>query len=610
MTLRGTALGAALFLLCSGTLQPLLGETISSQDSQLFTGTNYSGLKPGTSRIQINSIQNPALRQAAESMKEGTYDVARRVRTYEAYEPVDDLRKRLKTNAYSQFENPTGIFFAKGDQAVLFVENAGGEDVRLKIRDFGPDKSGEKTYELKNGLNIIDVDNKGLGYISYYTPKFETAPKVRINIMSGEVNGIFDASVHNNEDWKKLLDSAACEVVDMVGRHVHLVYPVAQLKEGCPENGVEIMQLYDYIINQQHEVMGLVKYGKQPKNRMFGRVAWGAFMFADGMGAGYGEGVIKGISNPDQLKNGSWGVAHEFGHVNQVRPGMKWVSTTEVTNNIFSIWTQYHLNPSYINLEDEECLDEEGKRISGGRMVGYLNSALVNGEQWLCQKGQDKMKDYQNGGDHFTKLCPLWQLQLYFAVAKRGNPDFYPDIFEIVRNTNEEGMSNGRLQLNFMKNACDVTKQNLTVFFESIGMLKPIDKDMDDYSRGQLTITEKDCDELKAYAAQYPAPDSPVIYYISSKSVDAFRDKLPVKGEYGKGITDNGDQTLTIEGDLWENATVFETWQGDKLLKIALVGTGFKDSSATIVRYPEGATRVEAVAWDGTRTLVHGKRSS
>lgn len=31
--------------------------------------------------------------------------------------------------------------------------------------------------------------------------------------------------------------------------------------------------------------------------------------------------------------------------------------------------------------------------------------------------------------DHFVKLAPLWQLELYFKVAGKGNPDFYPDIF-------------------------------------------------------------------------------------------------------------------------------------------------------------------------------------
>ncbi|MDR2981691.1 MAG: M60 family metallopeptidase, partial [Puniceicoccales bacterium] len=354
--------------------------------------------------------------------------------------------------------------------------------------------------------------------------------------------------------------------------------------------------------------MGLVKYNRVPKNRMLGRVIWKGFMHADGMGAAFHFNTMKELADPDKLPKSSWGVAHEFGHVNQTRPGMKWVSTTEVTNNLFSIRTQYQLHPAYINLEDEMHNDGDGNRVRGGRFNAYLNYAIVHGEQWLCQRGPDKMKEYESGGDHFVKLCPLWQLQLYFMVAKEGNPDFLPDIFEIVRNTDEKGKSNGDLQLAFMRNVCDVTKQDMTDFFVKIGMLKPIDKDMDDYTRGQLTITQKDCDDLIAYAKKYRKPDSPVVYYISRRSVDAYKNKLPVSGSYGQGIEEKGS-TRIISHEVWKNVTVFEAYKGDKLERITLVGTNYpEDNSATLVQYPEGCTRIEAVAWDGTRTLVYGKR--
>jgi len=41
-----------------------------------------------------------------------------------------------------------------------------------------------------------------------------------------------------------------------------------------------------------------------------------------------------------------------------------------------------------------------------------------------------------------------------------------------------------------------------------------------------------------------------------------------------------------------------------------MVGSNAKDAakSTTQAYYPEGSTRIEAVAWDGTRILVYGKR--
>lgn len=84
--------------------------------------------------------------------------------------------------------------------------------------------------------------------------------------------------------------------------------------------------------------------------------------------------------------------------------------------------------------------------------------------------------------------------------------------------------------------------------------------------------------------------------------------QLPVEGTFGTGITDNGNDTFTISHNIWKNVTVFETYRGETLDRVAMVGTDSPDRSTTLVRYPAGSTRIEAVAWDGTRTLVYGSR--
>ena len=43
------------------------------------------------------------------------------------------------------------------------------------------------------------------------------------------------------------------------------------------------------------------------------------------------------------------------------------------------------------------------------------------------------------------------------------------------------------------------------------------------------------------------------------------------------------------------------------LSSITMCGKDSPDLSETKVCYPEGSTRIEAVSWDGTRTLVYGK---
>lgn len=53
-------------------------------------------------------------------------------------------------------------------------------------------------------------------------------------------------------------------------------------------------------------------------------------------------------------------------------------------------------------------------------------------------------------------------------------------------------------------------------------MLKPINERIDDYGYTWLTITQDECDELKKYASQYPKPISPVVYYLTANSLEAF----------------------------------------------------------------------------------------
>lgn len=105
----------------------------------------------------------------------------------------------------------------------------------------------------------------------------------------------------------------------------------------------------------------------------------------------------------------------------------------------------------------------------------------------------------------------------------------------------------------------------------------------------------------------YPQPVSPVIYYISGNSVVLSRIKQQSVGTTGKGVSGSGSSRL-VTASVWKNVVVFETYAGNELVKATLPFTNYADKSATTVAYPDGSTRIEAVGWDGTRTLVYGTR--
>ena len=583
--------------------------------TEVFADELCSELRADVDQRKIDGLENSFFRMIAQSLYDKTYDLEYRVQTYEPYREINDLAAELKTSGYNPFENPTGIYFKDGEEAVVILGNTNGEQVNLKVYDFDAVRQGQRTpdptsYPLSEGINKLRIAHGGLSYIEYYTPNWKTAPALKLHIASGKVNGYYDKHRDVSADWREILNKATYGCIDIKGDRVNLVFGVNSIKTYCDNLG-KLIQNYDDIVELEHELMGLDKWGRRPKNHMFARVTKDG-LFADGWGAGWYEGCMNELaSTTKSLREGVWAIAHEFGHVNQIRPGLKWVSTTEVTNNVYSVCARYKFYRENMPLEHERCNDGNDNNVRGGRFNSYLNYGIIKGEQWLCQKGQDNMdpSKYPYGGDHFVKLCPLWQLLLYYREIVGGEKrDWYGDVAEIVRNTDESQLTNGQLQLNFMRNTMDVVKEDLTDFFIKAGMLKPIDKELDDYARGQMTITQTDCDELVKYASKYSKPATPVLYYLSANSQKAFKDKLAVEGTYNEGVKVRNNGWIVIDHDVWKNAVVFETYQGDELKYAAIVGTDSPDLSETKVCYPEGSTRIEAVSWDGKRKLVYGEK--
>lgn len=577
----------------------------------LFSKENLTALKKGVGLKKIEKIKSPAIKETAILLHNNQYPLDERFKSYEAYLSPFTLAKQLKTSPYSQFENPTGIYFEKGDEAVLWVGDTNGFKIELRVTNWGDENFTDKKYPLKEGYNRLTIEEKGNSYISYFSEAGETNHKIDVHILGGRVNGVFDVEKDDNNRWDSLLANAASPVLDILGKKVQLAYPVESLVRESPGQGFELIQLYDSIITFQHQIMGLVKYNREPKNHIFGRVIWKGFMHADGIGAAFHDNTMKEVANVGKLRKSSWGVAHEFGHVNQVRPGMKWTGTTEVTNNIYSVWTQYLFNPDAPKLEREKLRDYDGPKI-GGRITAYMESAFVHNQPWLTQAGNDRWdrerpRDW--GGDHFVKLVPLWQLQLYFAVAGEnnswGNPDFYGDVFirAVDAPASEKEEQASYYQLEFIKNACDAAQLDLTDFFEMSRMLYPIDLWVDDYTCSQMTITEADISNVKQYASKYKKPETPVLHYITANSVDIYRNKSTLSGNSGNGFVKEEDK-IVVDNELWENAVAFETYADEKLVKVAFVGAGSDDLKTTVVHFPEGATSVKAVGWDGERIEV------
>lgn len=578
--------------------------------ADLFTDGTYSALKPEVTREQIEALpEGPSafLKQMALQLFDKTYDL-NRIQSYQAYPEMETNTKKL--GAYNRFENPTGIFFKNGDLATVFVGET-GQALNLKLVDWSKE-GGEKTstYTLVVGTNTFTVAHDGLAYIENWKPDAATVvPDVKIHIATGQVNGWFDYERGDGiEQWHRLLNEGPsdCGILDIRGKYIQLAVDKPTLLKKCPDRGREMIEKYDEIVRMEQELMGMYKHNWRPVNRMFGRRSYGGNPNANSRGVSFPDMPLE----PDYIARNSWVIAHELGHINQIRPNMKWHGTTEVTNNLYSAWVQYQFTPHKLRLEHEDIPNGLGSpSLIGGRYSSYLLSGIIGGQPWLFQKGNYKT-DMANG-DVFVSLIPLWQLQLYAAVAKMGPADFYPDLLtKAWQDANLSGP--GKIQLNFMRNACDIMGQDLTDFFEKAGMLKEVDQQVNDYGNtARLVITADDVAEMKAYASKYPKPATPVLYYLSGNSVEMYRNRLPVSGTLNEGVTvsiiknKENKNFRTVSADVWKNAVVYETYAGEQLTKAAICGTGFGYGGSTVVSYPTGSTCIKAVAWDGTRTLVY-----
>ena len=590
----------------------------SAPYTNVFADNLYSTLLPTITQLHIDTISVAFYKELAQCLFDGTYNEQYRVQAYEVYPTVASVSSELKIGTYDNFENPTGIVIVDNEKIALFVDNLPSTaTVNLAVKDFQTGFGGAVAYyPLVNGLNVFQLTNGGMGYISYYNGD-DQLNDVDINIVSGKVNGYFDRASSSNSEWPDLLMNTSYPYIDIVGEFAHLVYDKSALSSGSTFDAIALIGKYDTIVQHERMVMGLFKYDRSPKNHMLTYCEHGGGYYAGGLGVHLDlDWGVPDLTDPDQIS--IWGIAHEYGHINQIRPDLKWIGTTEVTTNIYSAWVDYHLdngNNEYTRLEDESVTPAAGiPSITGGRINGALYNTLISGLA---------LQDITNY-DVFKVLVPFWQLEIYYSLAgaSRNAPilsfdyptnyqgkdyaHWFGDVAEIARTSNTNGLTNGEHLINFVKNTCDAVEENLIPFFQSTGFLKPIDVPIDDYGVEQLTVTQTMIVDVIAYVEgkNYDNPVSPVIHYASAHSVEMYNSQLPLSGITGTGFTMNGNY-LTIDHAEWHNAVAYETYDSSNvLIYVSMTGSGDPTNQLTQVYYPNNALAVYAVGFDGQRILV------
>ena len=614
-----------------------------------FADELYTELKPEITSSE--GIEDADVKQLVDNLLADAEAYKKfRVGEYEPYMTLATLQKRLGTkNQYNKYENPTGVYLKNGQSCIVVASGIGNDPVKLLIKNWYLSES-SSSYSLRNGVNYITATSEGNVFVDYFTDNFETAPNVKVHFINALVQGYWDQETMTNADWVEMLkgrSSSDHSIIITRSKHAQLAYPVSAWLKHCPTNVDSTLTLYQQVQWAERDILGLEKYGRQAKNRQLFFATDYGFMAAGGEGSYCHYNSLGGIMAPDASKFDFWGVGHEWGHNNQISEGFHWSGCGEMSNNIYASWAQFHFTGhrnaagkvTYLRLEDENSGINEYSGTRGGRMQTYFEEALRKGVAWQLQDGPDyhnatpetkTVAGYDANGkligmvtttsrnyDHFVKLVPFWQLNLWGTSAGKC-PDIIPMVIQSIRTTDNYSSTyntNGKKQVNWMKLACDSAKIDLLPFFEKAGILRPINAFIEDYGAGWNIITEEMIAELKNYVKEqgYPAYTEE-INYINGHNYHIYRDTLQLETpeKMGEGCTLSGTRVKVMH-NVVRNAVAFETYNTyGELLRITMYGLASDDNhSYTQVLYPSGSTISEisayimAVGYDGTRKKIY-----
>jgi hypothetical protein len=471
-------------------------------DLSHFVDSSCAELKPEVTTETLKSFRSEILRKVAADLLAGNYDTTYRAAAYQAYPSPRELGRKLKLgDGFSRYEGITGMVLEKGENIVM-VGPTGGKSIELLVPFWmrqppegveptkDPNGWGLKrqTLALSEGPNVVELERGGNVYVAYFDDDAASAPAIRVHFPGGKVNGYFDAAKHTNEDWDRLLDEAVSPILDARGTHIQVAYPVEFLQIHTRSRGLDLIRNYDTLLKHHYAFMGLTKYDKIPVNRILSRVNFNYYMFRDGDGVAYlgTRNVMGMVANPDRVIQGDpcWGFSHEAGHVLQMRPQITWGGLTEVSVNLFSLYTGGQMGNS--------CRLKAQKNYSSARR-NIIDAGI----------------SYLDTPDVFDRLVPFWQLHLYFE--RKGRPDFYADVMEEMRRRPDAGHGDEsiRNQFDFIKIVCDVSGLDLREFFQKWGFLRTGEIKLNDYRPYHFHITQEMVDDVISYldGRKLPKPE-------------------------------------------------------------------------------------------------------
>ena len=507
--------------------------TITTALAKYFTDGSCSALKDA---YQSYSDDELTTAMKADNIPQAAIDMALKVKnhtwaTYQegwrynektfrigTYKPISkESRWRSIVNvgyALSPNSDPTGIYVEAGDIITVYVGSipSGGS---ILLRNVPHQGASGDSYELTAGFNILKIQSEGCLFVDYevdnttnggapYTALSSYAD-VAIHIEGGEVNGAFSAPRGDtNGDWAIMKEKLFkhYDYLQLRSRTKIFNMRADYVMSACPTNMVGLLGQWDFVVEMEHNIMGLDAEFDGYFNTPMMAVSFdgSGHMYASTYGTYYNENTLSDVMNYDNLFAGGslWGPAHEIGHINQATINI--IGQSEVSNNLFS------------------------------NIAVFLNGHLTSRAEYISTTFQN-MADgvYWQDRGIWERTHMYFQLYQFFH-AQGYKSDFYQEFFKALRTDPCTRIQNTFIDatddyLKFYKKACQVSGYDLTEFFQAYGFfvvptltsytVKNQTKDafwVGDYGNYYLIVTQEMIDAAIAEVKTMNLPKANIVF--------------------------------------------------------------------------------------------------
>ncbi|MBR5593571.1 MAG: M60 family metallopeptidase [Bacteroidaceae bacterium] len=507
-----------------------------------------------------------------------------RVQTIEPHSVAEEICKVVNVGAYSNMNNPTGIYAGNMDMLYIMVKGDIKQGAALYLAGLAHNNKGYLTtiagsnpVQLGKGLNIIPFyGDKDMLYLLYSVNSQSSSyplanyPDIQVHIEGGSINGMYDASMDDASRFGELAGNASkagLEYYDVLGgKFVYRTSWETVFKNNNASSIDRALAMWDMIGLTQHLVMGISSaaetagdplglhtytsdFSRSFNNRQLvhSLPTIGAYtQMPFRIQFAHGEGMLRG--DEMERSNYIWVCAHEFGHSNQNAINM--VGTTEVSNNLFSNVAIFY----------QDYLHTRGGTIADN------NSGYRDNIAWHFRDSDSRMRMF-------------YQLWLYYHAAGR-NRDFFPKLFEYLRNdpmaireSNVGDVYTSGESLKFYKYACRAAGEDLTPFFEAWGFFVPFARTaITDYYDYNVISQESDINVAKNEVAGYGYRKNCSILFIEDRIGTVASKKYPSHNKQWIGTALNtgtmGQYTDYIN-PLPANGEYVWVQESDNIVKVA-----------------------------------------